>query len=290
MTEAVAVRPSFRERLFTSQDGLRLYARDYGEPRSDQPAVLCLAGVTRNGKDFHRVAKRLAARWRVLCPDYRGRGQSESDPNWRNYQARTYLDDLRHMLAAFNVPRVVVIGTSLGGLLAMAMAVASPSLVAAAVINDIGPTIETTGLGTIVNYMKDDRPMANWPAAVERLRTTFPDLPAKTEADWLTLAQYVYREQPDGRVVFSWDPAIVKPMLIPVAPPPDLWRLFRSLGDRPVLLVRGERSAILSEATAERMKAEMPRLQSVTVPGVGHAPLLTEPEAEIALDAFLAQL
>ena len=290
MTAAAEAPPSFQERAYTSQDGLRLHVRDYGTARVDRPAILCLPGVTRNCKDFHRVARRLAPNWRVLCPDYRGRGRSESDPDWRHYQSRTYVDDLRHLLAAFDVHRVVVVGTSLGGILAMAMAVAMPCAVAAAVLNDIGPTIEMAGLGVIVAYMKDDRPMAGWSAAVERLRANFPDLPAKNDADWLAIAQAVYRERPDGSVVFGWDPAIVKPMLAPPSPAPDLWRLFRSLGNRPVLAVRGERSAILSAATLERMRQELPALRSVTVPGVGHPPALTEPEVETALDDFLARL
>ncbi|MSO55044.1 MAG: alpha/beta hydrolase [Rhodospirillales bacterium] len=288
MTTAVAP-SSFRERFFTSQDGLRLYVRDYGEPRRDQPTLLCLPGVTRNSKDFHRLATRLASSWRVLCPDYRGRGASDSDPDWWNYQPRTYLDDIRHLLVAFNIRRGAIIGTSLGGILAMAMAVVFPTMVAGAALNDIGPTLESRGLGNIVTYMKDDRPMADWPAAVLRLRTTFPDLPAKTDADWLMLARMVYREDSNGRVVFGWDQAIVKPILRGV-PLSDLWPLFSALGDRPTLVLRGARSSVLSEDTVQRMKAKLPALRSVTVPDVGHTPALTEPEAETALDEFLARL
>nr|WP_300500421.1 alpha/beta fold hydrolase [uncultured Rhodococcus sp.] len=144
----------YRERWLTAQDGLKLYFRDYqppggvtgGGPAASATPVLCLPGVSRNSKDFAPLAQRLSQGRRVICPDYRGRGRSQYDPDWSHYHPPVYVDDIRHLLCALGVHRVHVIGTSLGGILAMVMAVAMPGTVAGAVLNDIGPEIEISGL------------------------------------------------------------------------------------------------------------------------------------------------
>ena len=280
----------YQGRTYLARDGLALYYRDYGGPLAGRPAVLCLAGMTRNSKDFHALARRLAEHRRVLCPDYRGRGRSAYDPEWRHYHPRTYVDDIRHLLAATGEHRVVVIGTSLGGLLAMAMAVAMPTAVAGAVLNDIGPEIGAEGLCTIIDYMRDDRPMADWEAATRRLRDTLPGLPARTDEDWQAIARAVFREMPDGRVCFDWDPAVVRPLLRIRGEHPDLWPQFRALRRVPLLAVRGAESKILSEATLRRMADEVPSLARLTVAGVGHPPALDEKEVLEAIDALLTQV
>ena len=281
---------SFRERRFASQDGLDLYFRDYGDPLAEATPVLCLGGLTRNAKDFHRLATRLSAGRRVLCPDYRGRGRSAYDPNWRNYRAETYLADLGHLLAATNVHRAVVVGTSLGGLLAMGLAAARPTALAAVVLNDIGPDIAMDGLRPIVEYIRIDRPQASREAAVETLKALLPGVAFQDEGDWEAMLDNTYRVGADGLLRFDWDVAIARPLLARGAALPDMWPLFRALARVPLLAIRGERSDVLTPDCFDRMAAARPDLRRVVVPGAGHAPTLGEPESLAAIDAFLADL
>lgn len=282
--------PPFRDRRFTSRDGLSLYFRDSGDPFSPRTPVLCLPGLTRNSRDFAALARRLAATRRVLCPDYRGRGQSDYDPDWRNYHPRTYLDDLRHLLAVAGVGRVVAIGTSMGGILAAGMAVAMPTVLAGAVINDVGPEIGLRGLDRIVAYMQDAGPLPDWNAAVAKLRANFPNLPAYENGDWLKIAQATYRESHDGLLRPDWDVRLVKPLLAGGTEGYNLIALFSALRAVPVLLVRGERSDVLHADAFERMGALLPSARRLTVSSVGHAPSLSEPAAKDALDDFLHAL
>ncbi len=282
--------PSYRDRRFTSRDGLNLYFRDSGDPLSPQTSVLCLPGLTRNARDFAALAKRLSATRRVLCPDYRGRGHSDYDSNWRNYRPETYLDDIRHMLALAGIGRVVVIGTSMGGILAAGMAVAMPTALAGAVINDVGPEIGIRGLDRIVNYIRDAGPLPDWNAAVAKLRANFPNLPAYSDGDWLKIAEATYRESHDGLLYPDWDVRLVNPLLENGTEGYNLMALFSALRALPVLLVRGERSDVLQADAFERMGRLLPAARRLTVPGVGHAPSLSEPLAQDALDEFLLHL
>lgn len=279
----------YTEHHFTSQDGLRQYYRDYGAGRREALPVICLTGLTRNSKDYATLAGRLGRGRRVVCLDYRGRGRSERDPNWRNYQPPVYLNDIKHLLAATGIERAVFLGTSLGAFLSMGMAVAAPTAVAGAVLNDAGPDVDRSGLARILDYVGHDRPQANWDEAVATLKTMFPSLSISTEEEWLALAQGTFTEGSDGKLHYDWDTSIAK--AIEHGPPmPDLWPVFRALRPVPVLAVRGEISDVLAEDTFERMGRTLPRIATVTVPGVGHAPTLAEPEAAAALDAYLARL
>jgi pimeloyl-ACP methyl ester carboxylesterase len=283
----VTTTPPYRDRRFTSRDGLHLYYRDSGDPLSSRTPVLCLPGLTRNSRDFAALARRLSATRRVLCPDYRGRGQSDYDPDWRNYHPRTYLDDIRHLLAVAGVERVVAIGTSMGGILAAGMAVAMPTALVGAVINDVGPEIGTRGLDRIVAYLRDSGPLADWTAVVAKLRANFPNLPAYADADWLKIAQATYRESHDGLLYPDWDTRLVKPLLADGSEGYNLMALFAALRRVPVLLVRGERSDVLQADAFDRMGTLLPQARRLTVPGVGHAPSLAEPMVQDALDEFL---
>lgn len=287
---AFARGPGFQERRFTSRDGLSLYFRDSGDPFSPRPPVLCLPGLTRNSRDFAAVAARLSVSRRVICLDYRGRGQSDYDPDWRNYNPLTYLDDIRHLLAVLGVGRVVCIGTSMGGLLAAGMAAAMPTALAGAVINDVGPEIGQRGLERIVAYMKDAGPLPDWNAAVAKLRATFPNLPASSPEDWLKIAQATYRESHDGLLYPDWDVRLVRPLLENGTGSYNFLALFAALRSLPVLLVRGERSDVLTADAFERMGNLLPKARRLTVPGVGHAPSLSEPQTKAALDDFLHAL
>lgn len=279
---------AYREKRFTSQDGLSLYYRDYGDPYSHNTPLLCLGGLTRNSKDFHGFARKHSVQRRVICPDYRGRGRSQYDREWRNYNPASYLMDIRHLMAVAGLHRVVVIGTSLGGILAMALGAAQPSALAGVVLNDIGPDIPAAGVGPIIDYMRKPPVFDSLDQAVDHIRASFPDFPAQTDAEWRTIAESTYQLCKDGKYRFDWDPDIVRPFLDGAAPPMDLWPLFRSLKHVPVLVLRGLRSDILSAETFERMEEEMPGLNRVEVPDVGHPPGLHEPESRSAVEAFLA--
>lgn len=281
----------YRENHLSAQDGLRLYWRDYGDPLSPGVPVLCLTGLTRNSKDYHDLACRLAPGRRVLCPDYRGRGRSQYDANPRNYDPRIYLQDIRHLLTAANVHRCVVVGTSLGGILAMALSVLMPAVVAGAVLNDIGPEVERGGLARIIAYIGRDRPQPDWPAATAELRRMFPNLSFKTEAGWAKLTRNTYRQAADGLLHFDWDVRLVEGVKrMAAGAMPDLWPLFLGLSEVPVLAVRGGASDVLTAAAFDRMAAAMPRLARVEVPGCGHAPALDEDEVVPAIDALLERV
>ena len=286
------VASGYRESWYTSQDGLRLFFRDYpgpdGENGPPRGAVLCLPGVTRNSKDFDQLAGRLCGRYRVLCPDFRGRGLSAYDPDPANYTPPTYANDIRHLLAACGVEHVHVIGTSLGGFVAMVMAVAMPTVLASVVLNDIGPEIGRQTLGGIIDYMEDDTPLPDWDAVTGHVRGAFlPNLPNGTEDDWRRIARNTYRRTADGRYVHDFDQAILHQFERALTDKQDLWPLFRALGHIPVLALRGALSGILSAETIGRMGQAMPAMTSLTVEDRGHTPLLSEPPVLEAIDAHL---
>ena len=278
------------EKRVTARDGICLFLRDYApDEASGKLPVLCLSGVTRTSRDFDRLARHLSVSGRrVLALDYRGRGGSDRAKDPMTYTPQTYLDDIRACLTALNLHRVHIIGTSLGGFLAMAVAVAMPTAVAGAILNDSGPDLPTDGLDRIVDHIADRTVHDDWDAAIAATKAALPDLNL-TDADWRRAAEGNYRTAPDGRIHPDWDPAIAIPLRTPGGLP-DLWGLFGALRDRPVLALRGELSKLLSEACFDRMAERHPGLQRATIPNRGHAPTLDEPESRTAIDAFLAAL
>jgi pimeloyl-ACP methyl ester carboxylesterase len=278
-----------RERHFTSRDNLRLFFEDWDCGGGGTP-VLCLPGLTRNSRDFTKLARHLAPTRRVVCPDMRGRGRSQYAEHWRTYDAATYLDDIRHLLAALGLSRVVILGVSLGGLLGTAIAAAFPTVLAGLIVNDVGPDVALAGRTRILDYVGRDRPQPDWPSAVAHLKETFKTLSLQTDEDWLSFTRATYREGADGELHFDWDMSIIRPILAPPEPLPDLWALWRGVHRIPVLAIRGGASDILSPETFARMKAEKPDLVQVTLPGVGHCPSLNEPPVRKAIDDFLHQL
>ena len=275
-----------RERRFRAQDGLSLYFRDFGDPLAPGTPVVCLAGLTRNSKDFLTLARRLAPERRVVCLDYRGRGRSDYDPTGRSYAARTIVGDIIQLLAAANLHRVVICGVSFGGLLAMGLAVAAPVAVAGVILDDIGPELAPSGRQRIMDYISRDVAQPDWDTAVAAVKATFPALSFSTDEDWRRFTEATYKEGADGRLHFDYDLGLVT-ALGRDTPPDDLWPHFRALRHVPVLVVRGGASDLLSEDTLARMTEEKPDLAHVTLPGVGHAPSLNEPDSERAIDDFL---
>jgi pimeloyl-ACP methyl ester carboxylesterase len=290
-TAAAGVAPDgFRECWFHAQDGLRLYYRDYATAAPSRTPVLCLSGLTRNSKDFHDFALRMATQRRVLALDYRGRGRSARDPDWRNYRPETYIGDVLDLLALAGLDRVVVVGTSMGGLMAMGLAAFRPTCLAGAVLNDIGPDVAAAGYGRIMSYIAADRPHRDWASAIADMREMFPNLSLQTPEHWQRLAEGTFRRGEDGLLHFDWDVALARSLQVGQARYPDLWPMFRAFARRPVLALRGGNSDVLSEETFERMGREKPDLLRVTVPGAGHVPALDEKEALLALDEFFAHV
>lgn len=289
MSGPESISEPFSEHFYSSQDGLRLYFRDYGPRCADTTPVICLPGLTRNCRDFHALALSLMGTRRVICPDLRGRGKSARDPDWRNYHPSVYVNDVRHLLAALNLHRVFVVGTSMGGIMAMAMGAVMPTSIAGALINDVGPDIDDAGLDDIVAYVhRADQVFADWRAAADFLKSCFPEMPGMDDDAWLRAAKRTAIERPDGTVVHDWDPAIAKP-LESQRHAVDLWPLFHSLRRVPIVVVRGELSDILSSETLAGMHEALPQLVSVIVPGFGHAPTLSEPQIPEPLnDALVA--
>jgi pimeloyl-ACP methyl ester carboxylesterase len=183
-----------------------------------------------------------------------------------------------------------VIGTSLGGFLAMGLAVLRPTVLAGAVLNDIGPELRTEGIGRILDYVAKDRPQPDWAAASAEMRRVFGYLELGEPENWDLMARATYKEGADGRLHFDWDVRLARAARRTIRQRQDLWPYFRALRPIPTLAVRGGASMVLSAESLARMTAAKPDLATVTVPGVGHTPNLGEPVAVAALSQFLAAL
>jgi pimeloyl-ACP methyl ester carboxylesterase len=282
---------AFSERRWTSPDGLGLFARDYaGDGGEALLPVVCLHGLTRNSKDFERVAPWIAAMGRrVIVPDVRGRGQSARDPNARNYHPKVYARDVAGLLDSLGIPSAIFIGTSMGGIITMALAATRPKLVAAAILNDVGPEIAAEGVARILGYAGKGASIANWDDAANYLRRTAgPAMPSFTDADWEEFARRTFRDGPNGPEL-DYDPAIAVRLGVPGRLTTFIAKmLFRRLArNRPILLLRGALSDLITAAIAARMAKLAPAMEIVVVPGVGHAPLLDEPVAVDAIERFL---
>jgi pimeloyl-ACP methyl ester carboxylesterase len=274
-----------------SNDGLRLHYRDFPGPAS-RPPILCIAGLTRNARDFEGVAERLAGQWRLICVDLRGRGESAYAKDPMSYVPLTYLQDLEALIRELSLERFILFGTSLGGILTMLLASAESSRVAGALINDIGPTIDEKGLERIRGYVGKSQSWPTWLHAARFFREMQRDVYPKWQIeDWLVFAKRLCRLSPAGRIVFDYDMKIAEPFKLPGPVTGfDLWSAFTSFKDFPSLLVRGARSDLLSPVTMERMLAEVPEMQGVVVADVGHAPTLDEPESVAAIDDLLQRV
>ena len=285
----------YRERWWSSRDGLHLFARDYaGAEGEARLPVVCLHGLTRNSKDFEELAPRLAKEGRrVLVLDVRGRGRSDRDPDPSNYQPPVYARDVLALLDQLGIARAIFIGTSMGGLITMMIAALRRRAIAGAILNDVGPEIGKAGLERILSYAGKPANVETWDDAADYARrTNGAAFPANTDEDWMQFARRAFRDE-GGRPVLDYDPAIMAPMDNgnPKTRSLVATLLFRRLArSRPTLLVRGELSDLCTAAIADRMKRHAPRLQRVDVPGVGHAPTLSEPAAMNSIRKFLAEV
>ena len=291
MVKEIALAHPFRDFAWAGHDGLPLYARIYEGPAALSPTVLCLHGLMRNCRDFEELAPHLQRNYRVIAPDLRGRGRSARDPNMQNYQAGIYLEDLLALLAAIGGARVAVVGTSLGGILAMMLGNAVPPLIAGIVLNDIGPEIDASGVERIKGYAGRTPPVGDWDEARLQAQAVYGDAwPDLSSERWAILTRRGYREDGGGNPQVDADPLIGEAMRAAPGAPQSMWPVWQTLRDLPTLAIRGAHSDILSAGTFARMKAEMPKLVQVSVPNRGHPPLLDEPECLSAIDGFLSGL
>jgi pimeloyl-ACP methyl ester carboxylesterase len=264
----------------------RLAYTEFGNPAA--PAVLCVHGLTRNGRDFDPLAEALADKFHVICPDLPGRGQSEWLPAGALYQPATYVVALGHLLAALNKP-VMWVGTSLGGICGMMTAAAANTPITRMVLNDIGPHIPAAALARIRTYMTaaPDR-FPNLPALDAHLRLIHAPFGQLTDAQWAHLARHSARNVLDvahgGAYALHYDPKIAEPIRESVPLDVDMWPIWELI-NIPVLAIRGESSDLLLPETFERMKEE--GAETLTIPNAGHAPALMDAPSIAAVREFL---
>jgi len=276
---------------WTSRDGLTLHYRDY-PGREDRPVVLCLPGLTRNARDFEGLALRLAGDWRVISPEMRGRGDSAYAKDSSTYNPFQYVDDINHLFEQAGIERYIVLGTSLGGLMTMILAMNAPERIVGAMLNDIGPVLEAEGLARIGSYVGQGRNFPTWIHAARAIEESqaiaYPDYEID---DWLAMAKRLMVLSSNGRVVFDYDMKIAEPLQRASSSDvqPDLWPGIEALAGKPVLLLRGALSDVLSAQTLSKMEAMLPGAEAVTLARVGHAPTLDEPEAVAAIERLLAR-
>lgn len=273
---------------------MRLHARVYAGPEAaaEAPPVLCMPGLARNARDFEALAPHVARSRRTIVVEFRGRGESAYAKDPMTYVPLTYVQDVALLLDELGIARFATIGTSLGGLVSMLMAASMTGRLVGAVLNDVGPELETKGLERIRDYIGTGGGQPTWIHAAR----AFAELNAAVYPgygihDWLRLTKRTHRLTPEGRIVTDYDKQIAAPLRLP-APEAgiDLWPAYRALGDIPVLVLRGALSDILAEAAAQKMAKALPGARLVEVPGVGHAPTMDEPAAVAAIDAWLADL
>lgn len=282
----------YKDYWFRSTDGLQLYARDYRH-QNPRATVLCIPGLTRNAADFTQLCEHLAADFRVLAVDLRGRGQSDYDSNPNNYHPGTYVQDIITLLEAEALSSVILIGTSLGGLVSMLLTALHPQRVAAVVLNDIGPEVNTIGLEAVKQYISNPPPVNTWADAVASTRQSLGrEYPDFSDQEWIDYTQNLFRENEQGQPVLDYDSHIadVIQQSDDNAVPANLWQAFETMKAVPQLLIRGQRSYILSPQCVEKMQQINPSMHFVEVPRCGHVPLLTEAVSLAAIDGLLATL
>jgi len=274
-----------------SNDGLRLHYRDY-PGREDRPPILCFPGLTRNARDYEGLAQRLAGEWRVILVEFRGRGESAYAKDPMTYVPLTYLQDVEGLIAELKLDQFVAIGTSLGGIVTMLIAATDRERLAGAVLNDVGPEIETGGLARIRTYVGKAVQHPTWMHAARALAEANADVyPGNDVEAWLAMAKRLFRLNSAGRIVLDYDMKIAEPFRVPGNEAgPDMWPTIDALSGKPLLVVRGERSDILRQAVAEKMIERVPGAELVVVPQTGHAPTLDEPVAAKAIDKLLAKV
>ena len=267
-------------------DGFPLVVREWRDGDA-HPPLLCLPGIVRTSGDFETLAHALGAARRVVAPDYPGRGLSGRSRDIARYAPEACLRDVLDICAALHLHKAIAIGTSFGGLLSMGLAAARPSLFRAVVLNDIGPEFGSSGAEFVRRFIGHDAAFRDVDAAVAHLRAVLPPLSLDGDEAWRTMTELTYAPDSDGTLRPLWDTRIARLLN---GRTPDLWALFQGLAHLPLLLVHGEASDILLPATVMRMQQMRPDMMLATLPLIGHAPTLTEPEVLAALRTFIDQV
>ena len=283
----------YKDGYWWSPDGLRLHYRDYEGGDDGRPPLLCLPGLTRNARDFEPLAGRLAGEWRLICPDMRGRAESAYAKDAMTYVPLTYLQDISRLLADLAITRFVAVGTSLGGIITMLIAATHKEWLAGALLNDVGPALDEGGLDRIRSYVGVGQSHPTWVHAARALAEANADVyPGYDLEQWLAMAKRLCRLNSGGRVVLDYDMKIAEPIrAMGSEAGVDMWPVMQAFQGIPTLLLRGERSDLLSAASAQRMADGIgATAELVAVPGVGHAPALDEPESVAAIDRLLTRV
>lgn len=270
---------------FTTSDGLSLHYTDEG----DGPPILCLAGLTRNSADFSFLAPHLAG-YRLICMDYRGRGQSDHADDYMSYNILREGQDAIELMDHLGLDRVTLIGTSRGGLIAMALAHAHHDRLSGVVLNDIGPEVADEGIARIMDYVGRTPDLPDLDAAAGALAhvnaLAFHGVPL---ARWRAQAGFMFLETPDGGLGLRYDPRLRDALVgqAGAGEAPDLWQMFDTLRDLPTALIRGENSDLLSPEILAQMQERHPDMITATVPNRGHVPFLDEAQSLSAIRALL---
>jgi len=279
-------------RFVTAGDGLRLHYLDYARRGAQRLPLVCLPGLARSADDFWRVAAAAQQEGRrVLALDYRGRGRSDWDPDWSHYTLEIEQDDILAVLRDADVSAAVFLGTSRGGLHTMNLARSTPGLVCAAILNDIGPKIENEGLLRIKRYVGKLPPIASMKEAIALMRmTAAPQFAAVSPEEWEIYARQTFVET-DGKVALRYDPELshILDVFAPDVEPETYWDRFEAMTQTPMLVIRGETSDIFAAATMDEMARRASRLETHTVPGQGHAPLLLDEATITRIIEFLGR-
>jgi pimeloyl-ACP methyl ester carboxylesterase len=246
--------------------------------------LVCVHGLTRNGRDFDFLAQALAADYRVVCPDIVGRGKSDWLSNKSLYVMPQYCADLTTLLARLNVETVDWLGTSMGGLIGMALAAQPGNPIRRLILNDVGPVVSAVSLARIGDYLGSPPRFDSIEQAEAYVRAVSAPFGPHTDAQWRHLTVHAVREAADGKIEFRYDPGIAQVyqqgQQLSGGKDVELWPLFDAI-TCPTLLLRGEQSDLLTPQTAQAMTQRGPRAQLVEISGVGHAPTLMD-EAQIA--------
>lgn len=280
---------AYRPLRYLSPDGLTLAGRDYGVAVPGRLPVLCLPGLTRNSRDFEPVTARFAAERRIVTLDLRGRGESEYTGDAARYQPSDEAADVARGIDLIGLGPSVMFGTSRGGIVTFLLALTRPETIAAAIFNDVGPQLERDGIMRIRGYVGTGEIPADWDGAVALLKVMVGDqFPALDDAAWMRKARRVFRTV-GGRPVTDYDPALGRTLdaFGPDTPLPTFWPCYEALRGKPLMLLHGASSDILSDATVGRMAELRPDLDVVVVPGQGHAPVLEDAFSLDRIAAFL---
>lgn len=264
----------------------RIAYREWGEPRNER-VLVCVHGLTRCARDFDRLAEAMSDRYRVVCPDVAGRGDSDWLADPMLYGFPQYLADMVTLVARLDVESVHWVGTSMGGLIGMLLAAQAGTPVARLVLNDAGPVVSKVSLERIASYVGLSPPLPTFAAAEQLVRAVSAPFGPHTDAEWRFLTEVVVRRQADGSYRFHYDPAIAEPHRRNL-PEKDLefWQYYDAVRC-PALVLRGAQSDLLSRETVAQMRERGPKAQVVEIPGVGHAPTLMHDDQIAIVRGFL---